>query len=57
MTSIHTVKDYQMNIAVTLDESPTSAAFGANALSLACFPVDAEFLLGEDGGQTDGDSQ
>ena len=40
MKSIHTV---------TLDESPTSAAFGGNALSLACFPVHNEFLLSGDG--------
>ena len=45
--SIHTVEDYQMNIAVTLDEAPTSASFGANALSLACFPVHTEFKVSE----------
>ena len=40
MTSLHSIEDYQMNISVTLDESPTSTHFGSNALSLACYPGD-----------------
>ena len=45
MKSLHTIEDYQMNIGVMLDESPTSTHFGSNALSLACYPVHCDFCL------------